>query len=130
MRILLVVIFLTLISCGESSRVDSSQEYGSAYDQIVGQWQSENFGLDFPIWMVDTYHADGTVITEFYSKASDEVIRHDDKTRTQHWRLHDGALELGHLTPEGEFEIEFRPRRIHVDEGGKVLGVGTFTRVE
>ncbi len=130
MRILLIVTFLSLMGCSDSPRAERSQEHGSIHDQIIGKWQSENLGLDFPIWMLDTYHADGTVITEFYSKASEKVIRHDDKTRTQHWRLHDGALELGHLTPGGKFETESRPRRIHMDEGGKVLGVGTFTTVK
>ena len=37
-------------------------------DQIIGSWRSENVGLDFPMWMVDTYRADGTGTTDFYSQ--------------------------------------------------------------
>lgn len=51
---------------------------------LNGSWKSPDLGLDFPIWMVDTYNADGTVQTDLHSKPKDKEVHHKDKTTHAH----------------------------------------------
>src|SRR2546428_4123019 len=62
---------------------------------LDGSWKSPDLGLDFPIWMVDTYNADGTVQIDFYSKPKDKEIHQKEKTRHWRWRIANNALEVG-----------------------------------
>ena len=76
---------------------------------LDGSWKSENLGLDFPIWMVDTYSADGSVRTDFYSKPKDKEIHHKDETRGEAFsavpsfklRVHFPAASCVHLIGSG-----------------------------
>jgi hypothetical protein len=97
---------------------------------LDGSWKSPDLGLDFPIWMVDTYNADGTVQTDFYSKPKDKEIHHKDKTMKRHWRIANNALEVGQLNAAGEFKREGQPRRIKTDASGKVVGIDGWTRLK
>lgn len=96
---------------------------------LDGSWKSPDLGLDFPIWMVDTYNADGTLQTDFYSKPKDKEIHHKEKTRHVRWRIANGALEVGKLSDAGEFNPEGQPRRIRVDASGKVVAIEDWTRL-
>jgi hypothetical protein len=96
---------------------------------LDGSWKSPDLGLDFPIWMVDTYHADGTVQIDFYSKPRDKEIHHKDKTRQSRWRIANNALEVGKLDDAGEFKREGQPRRIKTDASGKVVAIDGWTRL-
>jgi hypothetical protein len=95
---------------------------------LDGSWKSPDLGLDFPIWMVDTYKADGTVLTDFYSKPKDKEIHHKDKTQQSRWRIANNALEVGNLNA-GEFKREGQPRRIRTDASGKVVAIEGWTRI-
>ncbi len=96
---------------------------------LEGSWKSPDLGLDFPIWMVDTYNADGTVQTDFYSKPKDKEIHHKDKTRQSRWRIANNALEVGKSNDAGEFKREGQPRRIKTDKSGKVVAIEGWTRL-
>lgn len=97
---------------------------------LDGSWKSPDLGLDFPIWMVDTYNADGTMQVDFYSKPKDKEIHHKGKTRQAHWRIANNALEVGKLNDGGEFKREGQPRRIQTDATGKVVAIEGWTRLE
>jgi hypothetical protein len=96
---------------------------------LDGSWKSPDLGLDFPIWMVDTYNADGSVQTDFYSKPKEKEIHHKDKTRQAHWRIANNALEVGKVNDAGEFKREGQPRRIKTDASGKVVAIEGWTRL-
>ena len=96
---------------------------------LEGSWKSENLGLDFPIWMVDTYAADGSVQTDFYSKPRNTEIHHKDKKRHARWRIAKNALEIGALNTAGEFEREGEPRRVKTDASGKVVAIDGWARL-
>src|SRR5688572_394395 len=94
---------LVIVSCDKPSPVPAQRQQQqqpattatSPEQAVVGSWRSEDLGLDFPIWMVDTYAADGTVRTDFYSKPRDKEIHHADKTSHGNWRIGQGRLEVG-----------------------------------
>src|SRR5260221_6295896 len=96
---------------------------------LEGAWMSENLGMDFPIWMVDTYSADGNLRTDFYSKPKDKEIHHKDETQHARWRIANNALEVGELNDAGEFKREGQPRRIKCDASGKVVAIEGWTRL-
>jgi hypothetical protein len=96
---------------------------------LDGSWKSPDLGLDFPIWMVDTYNADGTVQTDFYSKAKGKEIHHNDKAQHARWRIANNALEVGELNDAGEFKRDGQPRRIKTDASGKFVAIDGWTRL-
>ena len=103
MRLTLLVFTLAITGCTKSPAADRTRCV-ILESQIVGSWRSENVGLDFPMWLVDTYRADGTVTTVLYSKPRTEEVRHEDKAINHFWRLTNGALEVGNKTDAGVFE--------------------------
>ncbi|HEX8341522.1 MAG TPA: hypothetical protein VF624_11490 [Tepidisphaeraceae bacterium] len=96
---------------------------------LDGSWKSPDLGLDFPIWMVDTYNADGSVQTDYYSKPRDKEIHHKDQAQRRRWRIANNALEVGELRDAGEFEREGQPRRIKTDASGEVVAIEGWTRL-
>ncbi|HUX00684.1 MAG: hypothetical protein WBD63_00160 [Phycisphaerae bacterium] len=128
------LLLVALFGCGNDT---SSPQQGVATQQglavppnqaVLGSWRSEDFGLDFPIWMVDTYMADGTVKTDFFSKPRGQVIHHTDKTMHRHWRIRDDALEVGTLAADRSFHIEGQPRPIETGASGNVISIKSWTR--
>jgi hypothetical protein len=125
--------YLSILSCLVVAGVAFGQDRAAAETlekAVLGSWRSEDLGLDFPIWMVDTYAADGTVRTDFYSKPKGKEIHHKDKTTRGNWRIRDGGLEVGKLQEDGTFKREGQPRRIQTDSAGKVVSIGGWTRVK
>lgn len=122
MRILTTLIFLIATTVAIAQTRPASTV-------LDGSWRSPDLGLDFPIWMVDTYNADGSVQIEFYSKPKLEEIHHADKTRQAHWRIANNSLELGKLNESGEFKREGQPRPIKTDRSGKVIAIEEWTRL-
>jgi hypothetical protein len=96
---------------------------------LEGSWRSPDLGLDFPICMVDTYKADGSVQIDFYSKPRDKAIHHKDKTRHARWRIANNALEVGKLNDAGEFKRDGEPRQIKTEPSGKVVAITGWTRL-
>jgi hypothetical protein len=96
---------------------------------LEGSWKSPDLGLDFPMWMVDTYAADGTVQIDFYAKPSNKEIPDKFKTRQARWRIQNNALEVGKIDDAGAFEREGQPRPIKTDASGKVIAIVGWTRV-
>jgi hypothetical protein len=94
----------------------------------VGSWRSENLGLDFPIWMVDTYASDGSVTTDFFAQPKGQVIQDKPSTRRRNWRIQGGSLEVGTIDAAGTFKRDGQPRPIRTDAAGKVTSVGGWTR--
>jgi hypothetical protein len=122
MRILITLIVLT------AAAVASAQSR-PASPVLEGSWKSPDLGLDFPIWMVHTYHADGTVRIDFYAKPRGKEVHHEDQTRHARWRIANKELEIGKLNDAGEFKREGQPRRIKADASGKVVAIEGWTRV-
>jgi hypothetical protein len=116
----LIVLFATTVTLAQTH---------PASPVLQGSWKSPDLGLDFPIWMVDTYNADGTVRTDFYSKPRDKETHHKDKARQARWRIENNALEVGKLNDAGEFKREGQARRIKTNGSGKVVAIEGWTRV-
>ena len=125
MRYSIIIVALTSLTVASAQ---SRPALSPVEQQLLGSWKSPNLGLDFPIWMVDTYAADGSVLTNFYSKPRDKEILSKDKI-DHHWRIKNGALEVGKIAEGGSFEIEGQPRRIKLDAAGKVTSVDGWVRV-
>lgn len=121
----LITVLLAVIAIANPKTELTELEKG-----ILGSWKSPDLGLDFPIWMVDTYAGDHTVQTDFYSKPKDEVIHHKDKVMHAHWRIANNALEVGKLDEAGTFTREGQPRPIKTDSAGKVTSIADWTRVD
>ena len=117
-----ILIILSLLFCLTGcTRTDNN---------VVGVWQSENVGLDFPIWMVDTLYTDGTVRVEFYSKPNDKVIEHPDQTHFEKWRIEYGQLEFGNIQENGEFVRSGMRCDIEVDKDGALRQIKGWKRIK
>lgn len=143
--ILLSIAMLCVVSCDKPrpqtatdarpSTIPSSQAARGTSEitpgDVVGRWKSPNLGLDFPIWMVDTYSADGTMTTDFYSeKTPGQPVHHAQKRQQGIFHIENGAMVVGHSAPDGKFEAEGQPRWITRDKNGRVESIGEFKRVE
>jgi hypothetical protein len=131
----MVLFVLALAGCGKNPQTTppatpSANKQPTINEQVIGSWRSENVGLDFPIWMVDTYNADGTATTDFYSKPKNAEADIKNKTIQQHWQIVNNALEVGEKTPGGEFQRQGMARPLVIDVHGKLTGIAEWKRVD
>ena len=104
---------------------------GPAVDPtILGCWRSEDIGLDFPQWMVDTYSADGSVQTDFFAQRPGKQVVHGKQVLHMRWRISNNAVEIGKVEESNSFHREGLPRPIKKDANGKVISIGEWTRVD
>src|SRR5688500_16538997 len=121
-----LLIVTALVSWTSSQTAPTTRGHRAV--DVTGSWQSEDMGLDFPIWMVDTYSANGTALTEFFSKPQQEVKK-GPKVMRRMYRITDGFLKIGEMR-DGQFIVEGQPRQIVLDDHGKVRSIGGFKRVD
>lgn len=120
-----IVVFV--IALASNARAEVPAELDPVERLLVGSWKSPDLGLDFPIWMVDTFAADRTVRTDVYSKPRDEVVHHKLQTKHRRWRVRDGVVEVGAFDEAGVFVREGKARVIRRDDAGKAVGIDDWT---
>ena len=135
MRPIMVVFMLALTSCGKNpettpAATTSGNKKPSINEQVMGSWRSGNVGLDFPIWMVDTYSVDGTATTDIYSRPKSAKADIKNEMIHQYWQIANNALEVGDKTPTGKFQREGMARPLQIDTNGKLIGIAEWTRLE
>jgi hypothetical protein len=129
MRLAFLALSFAITGCTNSpTSVPTAVPSASLESQIIGSWRSENVGLDFPMWLVDTYRVDRTVTTVVISKPKTEEVRHDDLAIHHFWRVTKAVLEVGNKTDAGQIEREGRPRPLIVAEDGLLIGIQGWTR--
>lgn len=97
---------------------------------VVGSWRSEDIGLDFPMWMVDSYAADGSVQTDIFGQKPGKPVYHSDKVVHRRWRIQNGSLEVGNVDSTNTFHRDGQKRPIKTDAAGKIVSIGGWTRVD
>jgi hypothetical protein len=118
---------LTLLIC--------SLAVASAFAQkvapLTGSWKSPDVGMgDFPMWMVDTYHADGTCDTDVYAQPGKQPLHDPSKTLHRVYRLEGESLLIGTLDSQKHFHAEGLPRKVHRDSSGRVVAIDEWTRIK
>lgn len=108
-----------------------SSTFAQKVGPLTGSWKSPDVGMgDFPMWMVDTYHADGTCDTEVYAQPGKQALHDPSKTLHRVYRLEGDSLLIGTLDSQKHFHPEGLPRKIHRDSSGRVVAIDEWTRIK
>jgi hypothetical protein len=98
---------------------------------LTGSWKSPDVGMgDFPMWMVDTYHADGTCETDVYAQPGKQALHDPSKTLHRVYRLEGDSLLIGTLDSQKPFHAEGLPRKVHRDSSGRIVAIDEWTRIK
>jgi hypothetical protein len=74
---------------------------------LIGSWKSPDVGMgDFPMWMVDTYHADGTCDTNVYAQPGKQPLHDPSKILHRVYRLEGDSLLIGTLIHRSIFMLK------------------------